>query len=63
MGRFILTVTIQAGPITRGECSLKRFNIAYFVLVFPYSTFRVRSYKFETLSYAIKLKDFSLTSG
>ena len=49
--------------ITRGDWSPKIFNIAYFVLVFPYSTFQLRSYKFETISYAIKLKNFPLTSG
>ena len=44
--------------ITRGDVSPKIFNIAYYVSVFQYLTFHVRSYKFETISYAIKLKNF-----
>ena len=49
--------------ITRGDWSPKIFKITYYSLVLSYSTLRVRSFKFETIGYVTKLKNFWPTSG
>ena len=44
--------------ITRGDWSPNIFKITYYTLVSSYSTLRVRSFKFETIGYVTKLKNF-----
>ena len=56
-GHLRVTLLSERTPhITRGDWSPKIFKIAYYELVSSYLILPVRSYKFDTIRYVIKLK-------